>query len=170
MDGHCGIVNVNHRDKRFEEQPCQIAAVVPQGKKEDGGWTASEWLSRGVSLSKSCDYIFSFGYYDVTFITYSFSWVLFVLANILQEERRMAMFAQYAMAAAEEALEDAGWKPTAFEQREATVSIFLLYHYGTDSLNFLFLRTDSQHREFVLVLALAILMRSMIQLSPMTKA
>lgn len=82
----------------------------------------------------------------------------------------MAMFAQYAMAAAEEALEDAGWKPTAFEQREATVSIFLLYHYGTDSLNLLFLRTDSQHREFVLVLGLAILMRSMIQLSPMTKA
>ena len=33
----------------------------------------------------------------------------------------MAMFAQYAMAATEEALEDAGWKPTDFEQREATV-------------------------------------------------
>lgn len=33
----------------------------------------------------------------------------------------MAMFAQYAMAATEEALEDAGWKPTVFEQREATV-------------------------------------------------
>lgn len=39
----------------------------------------------------------------------------------LQEERKMAMFAQYAMAATEEALEDAGWKPTVFEQREATV-------------------------------------------------
>lgn len=36
----------------------------------------------------------------------------------------MAMFAQYAMAATEEALEDAGWKPTKFEQREATVRIF----------------------------------------------
>jgi 3-oxoacyl-[acyl-carrier-protein] synthase II len=33
----------------------------------------------------------------------------------------MAKFAQYAMAASEEALEDAGWKPTVFEQREATV-------------------------------------------------
>ena len=33
----------------------------------------------------------------------------------------MARFAQYAMAATEEALEDAGWKPTAFEQREMTV-------------------------------------------------
>jgi 3-oxoacyl-[acyl-carrier-protein] synthase II len=33
----------------------------------------------------------------------------------------MAKFAQYAMAAAEEALGDAGWKPTSFEQKEATV-------------------------------------------------
>ncbi|KAJ5745693.1 hypothetical protein N7520_010875 [Penicillium odoratum] len=47
LDGHCGIVNVNHRDERFAEQPCQIAAVVPEGSREDGGWTASEWLSRG---------------------------------------------------------------------------------------------------------------------------
>lgn len=38
----------------------------------------------------------------------------------------MALFAQYAMAAAEEALEDAGWKPTPFEQREATVWIVFL--------------------------------------------
>lgn len=33
----------------------------------------------------------------------------------------MALFAQYAMAATEEALNDAGWKPEPFEQREATV-------------------------------------------------
>lgn len=33
----------------------------------------------------------------------------------------MARFAQYAMAATDEALEDAGWKPSAHEQREATV-------------------------------------------------
>lgn len=33
----------------------------------------------------------------------------------------MAKFAQYAIAAAEEALEDAEWKPTAPEQREETV-------------------------------------------------
>ncbi|KAJ5585420.1 uncharacterized protein N7459_005220 [Penicillium hispanicum] len=83
LDGHCGIVNVNDSDARFAEQPCQVAAVVPQGTRQSGGWTASEWLSRG-------------------------------------EERKMALFAQYAMAAAEEALEDAGWKPTPFEQRETT--------------------------------------------------
>lgn len=33
----------------------------------------------------------------------------------------MAKFAQYAMAAAEEALEDAGWKATTPERKEATV-------------------------------------------------
>lgn len=49
LDGHCGIVNVNSRDARFKEQPCQIAAVVPQGTKDEGGWMAEEWLSRGVS-------------------------------------------------------------------------------------------------------------------------
>jgi hypothetical protein len=41
-------VNVKDRDERFAEQPCQVAAVVPQGSREDGGWTASEWLSRSV--------------------------------------------------------------------------------------------------------------------------
>ncbi|KAJ5101526.1 Thiolase-like [Penicillium alfredii] len=83
LDGHCGIVNVNHRDPRFTEVPCQIAAVVPPGTRRDGGWNASEWLSRS-------------------------------------EERKMALFAQYAMAATEEALEDADWKPEPFERREAT--------------------------------------------------
>lgn len=33
----------------------------------------------------------------------------------------MAQFAQYAMAATEEALQDADWKPEPFEQRDATV-------------------------------------------------
>ncbi|PYH47761.1 putative beta-ketoacyl synthase (Cem1) [Aspergillus saccharolyticus JOP 1030-1] len=83
LDGHCGIVNVLHRDARFKDVPCQIAAIVPHGTQSEGGWTALEWLSK-------------------------------------DDERKMARFAQYAMAASEEALEDAGWKPTTFEQREAT--------------------------------------------------
>lgn len=37
----------------------------------------------------------------------------------------MARFAQYAVAATEEALEDAGWKPTSYEQRQATVGLAL---------------------------------------------
>lgn len=41
----------------------------------------------------------------------------------------MARFAQYAMAASEEALEDSGWKPTEFEKREATVCIVAAYRY-----------------------------------------
>ncbi|KAL2866417.1 putative beta-ketoacyl synthase (Cem1) [Aspergillus lucknowensis] len=36
------------------------------------------------------------------------------------DERKMARFAQYALAASEEALEDAGWKPTAVDELEAT--------------------------------------------------
>ncbi|KAE8147211.1 thiolase-like protein [Aspergillus avenaceus] len=83
LDGHCGIVNVNHRDSRFTDLPCQIAAVVPNGTRQEGGWTPSEWLSR-------------------------------------DEERKMARFAQYALAASEEALEDADWKPTSSEQKEMT--------------------------------------------------
>lgn len=35
----------------------------------------------------------------------------------------MATFAQYAMAATEEALQDAEWKPEPFEHREATVCV-----------------------------------------------
>lgn len=40
------------------------------------------------------------------------------------DERKMALFSQYAMAAAGEALEDAGWKPSKEEDFEATVTIF----------------------------------------------
>ncbi|KAL5334527.1 thiolase-like protein [Aspergillus crustosus] len=83
LEAHCGIVNVKDRDARFADLPCQIAATVPSGPRVEGGWTASEWLSRN-------------------------------------DERKMARFAQYALAASEEALEDAGWRPTAVEQLEAT--------------------------------------------------
>lgn len=37
------------------------------------------------------------------------------------DERKMALFSQYAMAAAGEALDDAGWKPSREEDLEATV-------------------------------------------------
>lgn len=36
------------------------------------------------------------------------------------DERRMAKFTQYAIAATEEALQDAGWRPTSQEDQEAT--------------------------------------------------
>jgi 3-oxoacyl-(acyl-carrier-protein) synthase len=44
------------------------------------------------------------------------------MTAFLQEQRKMALFAQYAIAATEEALEDAGWKPTSSDDRIATVS------------------------------------------------
>ena len=30
------------------QQQCQVAALVPRGKKEDGGWTPGEWLTDDV--------------------------------------------------------------------------------------------------------------------------
>ncbi len=33
------------RGTGFEKLPCQIAAVVPEGRREDGGWVAREWLA-----------------------------------------------------------------------------------------------------------------------------
>ncbi|KAK0660619.1 putative 3-oxoacyl-(acyl-carrier-protein) synthase [Lasiodiplodia hormozganensis] len=83
IDGHCGVVSVKDRGPRFAALPSQVAAVVPSGPKEDGGWTAKEWLQPG-------------------------------------DERKMALFAQYAMAASHEALEDAAWHPKAEQDLEAT--------------------------------------------------
>ncbi|PGG95567.1 beta-ketoacyl-acyl-carrier-protein synthase II [Polytolypa hystricis UAMH7299] len=83
LDGHCGIISVKHRDPRFSEVPCQIAAVVPQGSRHEGGWNPADWLTR-------------------------------------DEERKTAKFTQYALAATEEALVDADWKPSTPEQKEMT--------------------------------------------------
>lgn len=43
----------------------------------------------------------------------------------MQDERKMARFAQYAMVAAEEALGDAGWFPEREEDLRATVCSLL---------------------------------------------
>jgi len=40
----------------------------------------------------------------------------------------MALFAQYAMASAEEALQDANWRPKSEEDLQATVSSQYQYH------------------------------------------
>ena len=48
IDGHCGVVSLKDKGKAFEQQQCQVAGLVPEGKKEDGGWTVSEWLSGDV--------------------------------------------------------------------------------------------------------------------------
>lgn len=46
-------------------------------------------------------------------------------ADDRQDDRRIAKFAQYAMAASEMALRDAGWAPQKEEDLEATVRGFL---------------------------------------------
>lgn len=51
LEGHCGIVSVKDKHPGFVELPCQIAAVVPRGSKETGGWNASEWVTRDVNSS-----------------------------------------------------------------------------------------------------------------------
>jgi 3-oxoacyl-(acyl-carrier-protein) synthase len=80
--------------------------------------------------------------------------VLRVLDLVWQDERKMARFAQYAMAASEEALEDAGWKPTSFEEREATVRNAGCGTYSSAA-------ADDASRVFAWVPGLGTLMRSM---------
>lgn len=48
LDSQCGIVSLAGRGEAHAQQQCQVAGLVPRGKKEDGGWTAGEWLSGDV--------------------------------------------------------------------------------------------------------------------------
>lgn len=48
LAGHCGIVSVRDRGPRYEKLPCQAAALVPEGRREDAGWMAMDWLSKDV--------------------------------------------------------------------------------------------------------------------------
>jgi 3-oxoacyl-(acyl-carrier-protein) synthase len=55
--------------------------------------------------------------------------------TVIQDERRMARFAQYAMVASEEALKDAGWSPKDEEDLEATVQMRLLTDHNILTLH-----------------------------------
>lgn len=48
LKGQCGITKLVGEE--YEKLPVQIAAQVPQGPKDQGQFTASEWLDRGVSF------------------------------------------------------------------------------------------------------------------------
>ncbi|EFE29279.1 uncharacterized protein ARB_03850 [Trichophyton benhamiae CBS 112371] len=91
LDGHSGIISIKDRDSRFAEQPCQVAGVVPKGSKTQGGWDASEWLTRDVRL---------YSEYANTQISF--------------------LIDMYALAATQEALEDANWMPTTDESKDMT--------------------------------------------------
>lgn len=49
IESHCGVVSIKDRSPGFAKLPSQVAALVPAGRREDGKWTATEYLSPGVS-------------------------------------------------------------------------------------------------------------------------
>ncbi|KAG9230285.1 thiolase-like protein [Amylocarpus encephaloides] len=83
--GDCGITSTAHLEpqERWRELPSRVAGMIPRGRKEEGGWQASEWLNKG-------------------------------------DERRMATFTQFAIAATEMALQDANWRPSTQQEKETT--------------------------------------------------
>ncbi|MCJ1241020.1 Mitochondrial beta-keto-acyl synthase [Varicellaria rhodocarpa] len=83
IDGECGIKSLNDQGTAFKKLQCQVAGVIPQGSKEQGAWTASEWLTR-------------------------------------DDQRHMAQYMQYAVVAAREALDDAGWHPEDPKEQDMT--------------------------------------------------
>lgn len=50
IDGKCGIVSLRDIGAEFQQQQCQVAGLVPKGRKENGGWNVDDWLDRTVSL------------------------------------------------------------------------------------------------------------------------
>jgi hypothetical protein len=53
IEGRCGIVSVKDRSPIFATLPSQIAAIVPEGSREDGKWNAKEYgLSPSVSKAQ----------------------------------------------------------------------------------------------------------------------
>lgn len=84
--------------------------MVPKGTKAEGGWSAADWLGVGVRE------LFFTLEVSLRLARHESDWAK-------QDERRMATFAQYALAAATEALEDARWMPEDEDAREATVRL-----------------------------------------------
>lgn len=57
IDGRCGIVSLRDKGAEFQQQKCQVAGLVPKGRKEDGGWNVDDWLDRTVLLCPDKIYI-----------------------------------------------------------------------------------------------------------------
>ncbi|KAF7568391.1 FabB, 3-oxoacyl-(acyl-carrier-protein) synthase [Pyrenophora tritici-repentis] len=45
IDGQCGIVSIKNRSPEFALLPSQVAGIVPEGKRDHGGWDSKEHLS-----------------------------------------------------------------------------------------------------------------------------
>lgn len=48
VESQCGVVSLANKEG-FEKLPVRIAAQVPLGSAEDGKFTSTEWLDKGVS-------------------------------------------------------------------------------------------------------------------------
>jgi hypothetical protein len=53
LAGESGIVSTRHLGEEFTRLPSQVAGLVPLGKLVDGGWDASEHVSKDVSSLNS---------------------------------------------------------------------------------------------------------------------
>lgn len=95
-------MSIKDRSPEFALLPSQVAGIVPSGSKDNGKWNVKEHITPSVSCLRS--------------------WLHDVLI-LVEDERRMARFAQYAMVASEEALKDAGWHPNKEEDLEDTVHV-----------------------------------------------
>jgi 3-oxoacyl-[acyl-carrier-protein] synthase II len=108
LNSESGITSIKNRSSEFAALPSQVAAVVPEGRKDDGMWNAKDWLSPGVGARSRQESR---------------------RTDQRKDERKMARFAQYAMVASDEALADAGWAPQHEDDLEATVCGYC--HYRT---------------------------------------
>ncbi|KAI8366623.1 thiolase-like protein [Radiomyces spectabilis] len=82
LNAHCGIESLIHNEA-FKQLPVRIAATVPKGSIDEGGFFPTDWLDKG-------------------------------------DARTMATFTQYAIAAAKQALNDAGWTSATDQEKERT--------------------------------------------------
>lgn len=104
--GQTGIVALD--EDRFKTIPCRVAGLVPKGNAATGGWNPEEWLEKGVCMAEPLD--------DLPLMNH-------------QDARKMALFAQYAYAAAQEAVRDAGIQDMSDEERESVVRISISMHF-----------------------------------------
>lgn len=49
LEGSCGIRSLQSKGSAYQNLNCRVAGLVPEGRKEDAAWCASDWLSRDVT-------------------------------------------------------------------------------------------------------------------------
>lgn len=100
LAGESGIQSVSHIEPRskWKDIPSTVAGLVPTAPELDGnhGGPGGRRAGEQSGLWRPSDWLEA------------------------PDQRRMSTFCQYAVAAAEMALDDAGWRPTAQDDLEAT--------------------------------------------------